>query len=179
MSNIRKKYINVTLDENSLRDAATLVKMYKNKFPLAIKRAMYNLAWDLEPMIQKDFAYEGYVPGIGATPDVVVAPVIDNDGYGFTIKVQGEQVGFLEFGAGLPSDHTHPLAKNAPFEVYTGSFSLSADGAGTWQEWIESGKDPNKYPFNREPRYGLLHASEYIKKNYMKYITRELRSITL
>ncbi len=179
MSKKSKRVINVQLDEQSLKDAATLLRNYQNQFYTAMRRAMDNLAWALEPMIQQDFAYAGYIPGEGRTPDVIVAPKVDRDGLGFTITVQGQEVGFLEFGAGIWSDYMHPFADDVPFNVYMGSFSESEDGKGTWLKWLQDGKDPMKYPYNREPRYGLLHASQYIKDHAMEYVREELGRIAI
>lgn len=174
-----KKKIVASLDAQSLRDAATMVRMYESKFNLAMWQAMYRLAWDLEKMIQNDFAYAGYVPGEGHTPSITVAPVVRKDGSGFSITAQGQQVGFLEFGAGIWSDYNHPLAQNVPYDVYMGSFSESEDGKGTWLKWLNDGKDPMKYPYNREARYAMLHAVEYIKEHAVEYIMEEIRRITI
>lgn len=174
-----RKRITVSLDEQSVKDAITQLRMYENKYNLAMRQAMDRLAWELVPRIERDFAGAKYVPGDGHTLSITVAPRIFRDGSGFEVIAQGQQVGFLEFGAGLFSEYNHPFAQNVPYDVYMGSFSESEDGAGTWLKWLQDGKDPMKYPYNREARYAMFNASEYIKKHAVQYIKEALKGITI
>lgn len=174
--------INVTLNERSLGDAVTILASYRaNRLVPAILRAMDALAQEAADILRQ--AYQGvaapYLTNYDPSISVNVREGNDSGKIWAEISAQGEQVGFLEFGTGALSDEMHPLAEQAPFPVFSGSWSNSPDGAGTWLKWLESGKDPMEYPYNREPRYGIYAAVEYIKAHAAEYVADELRRISL
>lgn len=78
--------------------------------------------------------------------------------YGWKLVANGDAVGFLEFGAGTMSDKQHPFAKNAPFEVKPGSWSLTyGEGQfipGRHESWFFGGRE---YRYV-QPRRGLYQA---------------------
>lgn len=69
------------------------------------------------------------------------------------ISAKGREVCFLEFGTGVYADPGHPFADSSKlgFLVYPGSWSEGPEGQKTWSSWINSGKSPETYPYNREP----------------------------
>ena len=77
----------------------------------------------------------------------------------YALIAEGEAVCFIEFGTGAyASPGEDGLAQYMPFDIRPGSWSDSEFGAGTWSNWINSGKDPDKYPYNRRPKYGMWNA---------------------
>lgn len=174
--------VKVKLDEQSINDLVISLQMYRtSKFDLAVLRALDKLANGAKEIIQKAYASirEPYLTDYDPSITVTASKGGRKGSFWFEVTANGEQVGFLEFGAGALTDETHPYADEAPFPVFMGSWSNSPEGAGTWLKWLESGKDPLKYPFNREPRYAMYAAGTWIRQNYYDYVVRELRSITL
>lgn len=85
--------------------------------------------------------------------------------HGVDVIANGDKIGFIEFGAGVYSGEGSEFKDNAPFDVYPGSWSK--DHAQRWQEWIADGKDPYKFPYNKQPvnafpkAYAVLRTSAY------------------
>jgi len=94
---------------------------------------------------------------------------IAEDGIGI-IEATGEAVVIMEFGAGMATMENHPMAPNAPVDVYRWSYSEqvgSGEGYytammnGGYGYWHFGGK-----PYSAvEPRHGLLDARDYIVNN--------------
>lgn len=170
--------INVKLDEHEILDTATrLAAFRKVLFSQCMYRAMDRLANGAAEIVRQAYESSYYVPGENYTPSVRVTTNVDRKGFSFTVTANGEQVGFLEFGAGAMTAETHPLADQAPFPVFMGSWSNSPEGAGTWLKWLMAGKDPMEYPYNREPRFGFYTASEWVKRNCIQYIREEFEGV--
>lgn len=73
------------------------------------------------------------------------------------LKADGEAVCFIEFGTGAPTNRDgNPLANNLKIQVVPGSWSK--DHAKTWEKWIQSGKDPEEYPYNSYPKSAMYKA---------------------
>ena len=92
------------------------------------------------------------------------------DGQG--IIAEGDQVVFLEFGTGEPTQD-HELSGTLNIEIMPGSWSESPEGKHTWSKWLTS--DPNSrfggkagrrwgqsYPYNTTPRPGMWAAYKAI-----------------
>ena len=83
------------------------------------------------------------------------------------IEAVGDQVTFLEFGAGFYANHGYAAeAEDLGFVVYSGSWSDWH--AGKWHEWIAANKNPRKFPFNRKPRRGMYWAVRAAKTEIRK-----------
>lgn len=87
---------------------------------------------------------------------------MSEDGYGI-IEAVGESIVIMEFGAGLATMESHPLAGNSPYTVEQWEYSRtvgSGEGALTGR-WHFGG-----IPYDRvEPRHGMLDAHDYIVNN--------------
>lgn len=62
---------------------------------------------------------------------------------GWKVLADGEQVCFLEFGAGATTASNHPFADEVPFRVYAGSWSESPHGQQQYSEkgyWYYGGE---------------------------------------
>jgi len=81
-------------------------------------------------------------------------------------------VTFLEFGTGYYADPTHEYADDVDFNVYPGSWS--EEHANTWFKWLQAGKDPAKYPYNHEPRRGMLKGMEAARK-YVESMAKRIK----
>ena len=57
-----------------------------------------------------------------------------NPGRGFTITASGEDVNFLEFGAGVLTEVQRPTVQ-ASFDISPGSWSSSEDGTGEFERY--------------------------------------------
>lgn len=102
-------------------------------------------------------SYGGKIP-------VTTEPFTDGDRHGYVIKVEHEALGFIEFGAGMYSGYGSVHADDVPYKVYPGSWS--EEHAGTYQEWIDAGKDPVDYPYNRYPVNAIPKAYNALISNY-------------
>lgn len=74
---------------------------------------------------------------------------------------------FLEFGTGFYTDPGAEYADDVPVDVYAGSWSKGH--ARTYQEWIELGKDPAKYPYNHYAVQAVFHGMESMREYVSKY----------
>lgn len=87
---------------------------------------------------------------------------------GTRLRVSGEQVMFLEFGAGFLTDEGHPFAEAAPVKVEAGAYSKKH--AKTYQKYVKahSDDDPSgiNYPYNRHPKRGMLAADMAMRDQY-------------
>lgn len=88
----------------------------------------------------------------------------------YTITANGERVCFIEFGAGVFSDSSHPYASEVPIKVYPGSWS--EDHAQTYQQWVANGRK-GWYRYNRYPRYAMLTAYNRMV-DYVPELAREV-----
>lgn len=73
------------------------------------------------------------------------------DGAGFIIRASGNDVTFLEFGAGVLTDVQRPTVQ-ASFDISPGSWSASEDGTG---EFVRYGS----WHFNKVKYFGLVPAA--------------------
>lgn len=85
------------------------------------------------------------------------------DGRGrWEIRADGDQVIFLEFGAGVyTEDHGLTIGSDLNILIYPGGWS-ETEGKHRWSEWIAAGNDPYKFPYNQRPRAGMLEAYKAI-----------------
>lgn len=83
------------------------------------------------------------------------------DGRGrWEIRADGDQVVFLEFGAGVYTTD-HGLSTPLNILIYPGGWS-ETEGEHKWSEWIAAGKDPYQFPWNKQPRAGMYEAYKAI-----------------
>lgn len=88
----------------------------------------------------------------------------------WVIEAVGDQVTFLEFGAGFYANHGYAAeAEDLGFVVYSGSWS--EDHARQWQQWVGENRDPRKFPYNRKPRRGM-HYAVLAAKSTLRRMTR-------
>lgn len=78
---------------------------------------------------------------------------------GFTISADGEDVCFIEFGAGDYADSTHGLASNVPFTVKPGSWSDTHSRQYTLKGFWWYKKQKYYYVM---PHYGMLQANNVL-----------------
>lgn len=176
-----KHVIKLKLSPSSVLAAWGKLNAYKTKLNGAIDRATENLMDDAAEILRENVSYF----------DTAMNPVTDEDrgdasfsvfsertGSGFLLTLQGDAVGFIEFGTGAYVDEQHMFRENAPFPVFSGSYSDTV-GAGTWNAWIRAGKDPEKYPFNRYPQRPLYNTSEWIREHWAEYLRKEIEAIDI
>lgn len=155
--------IKISVDTSEVTEAlAGCEDVLKEYLEQALDRAIKRLVEDVaKPIAQQEFGFDGAV---------TVYAEKTNDGY--AVIAEGEEVCFLEFGAGVYTDNGHPFASEAPFIIKAGSWSETH--AQTWQKWIEAGKDPEKYPYNQPPLRAMYSAYKAILQNYEWIIKDEL-----
>lgn len=136
--------ITMTLDPNSIGAAINKLKAYEKKIDSNLKTVVEQLADDgvrvATPLYENVHATvtppdsPGVVVSVplnfirGEYRDVSVTQEAEGSGKSTNkliryVVARGSGVGFAEFGAGAFSDYNAPLAKNAPFPVYAGSWS--------------------------------------------------------
>lgn len=133
----------------SISEAAAFVRRYSNKITSRLKTALKIICQKGAEIAAKEY---------GAAVEVSYTFVGDDL---CIVSANGDDVCFLEFGTGFVTDSEHPYAGKVPFGVYPGSWSMT-EGAGTFDAWVNSGKDPASYPYNTTPRRAMLHAYEKI-----------------
>lgn len=81
-------------------------------------------------------------------------------------------ISFLEFGTGFYADASHKYVSMVDYNVYPGSWSETH--AKTWEAWLQAGKDPAKYPYNKQPRRGVLKGMEAARE-YVNNMSKRAR----
>jgi len=94
---------------------------------------------------------------------------VAEDGVGI-IEAVGDAVMFMEFGAGMATMENHPMASNAPADVYRWSYSEQVgSGEGYYTAMMNGGNGywhfGGKVYSAVYPRHGLLDARDYIVNN--------------
>lgn len=93
---------------------------------------------------------------VKAADSMSVATALEPIEQGYRLDATHPAIVFMEFGTGVRTESGAPYADKVSVPVYPGSWS--DEHAGTWRKWIESGKDPEEYPFNRYPKRGMYRA---------------------
>lgn len=106
--------------------------------------------------------------GIGNEDYTVTA---EHTEHGFKIIATGEDVGFLEFGAGVLTEPNNEFVSEVPFPVYEGSWSETHSGIFAKNKfWFYAGSPYTGRPATR----GMQRALDYIRNNaldtYKRYI---------
>ena len=83
-----------------------------------------------------------------------------------TLFANGEEIAFIEFGAGMTTDGSGEFAKRAPFNVEEGSWSIAQAPPGEYAQtgfrfWHYNGKTYNA----KLPHPGMEMARRYIDEN--------------
>lgn len=91
-----------------------------------------------------------------------VVTTIDPTDKGCVLSASHRAIVFMEFGTGMRTESDAPYADKVSVPVYPGSWS--EQHANTWQQWVESGKDPENYPFNHYPRRGMYWSMQRMKR---------------
>ena len=168
--------ITFTLSESSIREALLKIGNYKTQLPPAIRRATSQLMYDatdyLERILQIEQDPQDQRISISAEPT----------NNGFVLTITGDGVGFVEFGTGAYADRQHPFAGDAPFPVYSGSWSDEHEE--TWRAYIVSGgkkfaDSSGEYIYNRYPVRPLYETSVWIKENWKKYFAQAVKEIKI
>ena len=152
------KTITASLDLASIDAALEEVNNYINSFTAKYEEFLERLA-----------KYGSEVAGLLFGNDTAMSYEKVSDGV-YTITATGERVCFIEFGAGVFSDSSHPYASEVPIKVYPGSWS--EDHAQTYQEWVKKGRK-GWYRYNRYPRYAMLTAYNKMV-DYVPELAREV-----
>ena len=103
----------------------------------------------------------------------VTAKPIGKKKNGYKIIANGKDVCFLEFGAGVTTDTTHPFAKNVSFDVYPASWSI--DHAKQFVRkgyWMYRGE---KYDAIT-PMRGMYHAYKAILEEAPRIVEEVFRT---
>lgn len=87
---------------------------------------------------------------------------VSEEGFGM-IEAVGEAVIIMEFGAGVATMESHPLAENSPHLVKEWEYSRT-EGSG--EGYLTGRWHFGGIPYDRiEPRHGILDARDYIVNN--------------
>lgn len=158
MANIRVSVDTKELEE-ALADSTLAIQAFLEDL---MERVAKRLAEEVaKPIAESEY---GYDEGINV--------YVEKRGDDYAIMAEGDEVCFIEFGAGVYADPSHLFSDKTPFEVRSGSWSEKH--AQTWQRWIEGGNDPEKYPYNVEPRKGMYEAYKAILSSAGMVIRDEL-----
>lgn len=152
------KTITASLDLASIDAALEEVNNYINSFTAKCEEFAKRLA-----------EYGSDVAGLLFGKGTVMTVEKVSDGV-YTITATGKRVCFLEFGAGVFSDSSHPYASEVPIKVYPGSWS--EDHENTYQEWVDNGMQ-GWYRYNQLPHYAMLTAYNRMV-DYVPKLAREV-----
>lgn len=145
-------------DANSIMNAYKELAAWRRQFNYRCKRFVQLIAKEGAEVAQQVYG-EGQTwteDDVKITSFTVQVEAVPTDS-GYAIVANGEQVCFLEFGAGVYAGG-NPLGKNMPFDVRAGSWSESAEGKHTWSKWLASGKAMQDYPYNQPHSPGMYMA---------------------
>ena len=126
----RKKITFSIWSPSSIENAIKELEQEKAKYDTKHDAFLSSLADKIKDYLDK--MYEGKPVQVTATPDSNV------------IRVHAEGTGllFIEFGTGLPADSSEGVRFNY------GAGSWSREHAGTYDEWVSSGRPMEEYPYN-------------------------------
>ena len=167
----------VGLSVESVSNAKLKLFAYRDEVKNAIKSATTALMQDAADYLERILQIE-QVP---EDQRITISATIHDNGRGFTLTMIGDGVGFVEFGTGAYADEQHMFREEAPFPVFSGSFSDTV-GEGTWDAYIRSGAYADKngeYLYNRYPVRPLYETSVWIQQNAAQYYTGAFARIKL
>lgn len=151
------KTINIDLSVSSINKAIKQLEKYQSSLEEKTSRLVDILTDGGAEMAKYAFGSWGNVDKIS------------EDGTGI-IEATGENIIIAEFGAGMATMEDHPLAENAPVDVYRWSYSEQVGSGEGYQNALEN--DGNGWwhfggrRYERvEPRHGMLDARDYIVNN--------------
>ena len=166
----------IYLDEKDITRHIKMLEKYRDvTLPKKIEKFMSRLATECQTTA--DNTYNKYVKSkLTGLPwfdtwRVYVEVRRETDDV-WVVEANGREVCFIEFGTGVYAhaqdlEH-HNMAENVNVLVYPGSWSETH--GRTYQEWIASGREPEKYPFNLEPRPGMYNGIQRVKELVAKAI---------
>lgn len=161
MATLTVKIDTHSLNANIVRETE-IIQAYLERIA---KRVVQRLAEEVaQPVAQSNFGFDG-----------LVNVYTEKTPNGYAIVAEGEQVCFLEFGAGVTTDTTHPFAGKVPFMVTAGSWSQSPQGMkqyvpNTHEYWYYHGE---KYT-GVEPRRGMYEAYKAVLQSVEMVLRDEL-----
>lgn len=105
---------------------------------------------------------------------------------GWKLTMSGEDVGFLEFGAGVFTDDSNPFANEVDFPVVPGSWSASHEHSanpnaryfaknGFWWWYNPDVHESVRYT-GLYPTRGMLSAVDYVRDNIVQRITERINA---
>lgn len=157
-----KKTIQIRLTPESIQKAINELQAERNRIPVKLREIGNRLA-------QEGAAVARSIYGSS------VSVSVEETSSGFKIVASGRPVAFFEFGAGIYTDPTHPLAGEAAKEglyVYDGSYSEEhARQYVEWNYWYFGGMKIEGV----QPRYALWSADQQMAANLAK-VAREVFS---
>ena len=166
----------MTLSPTSVLEAWGKMNRYVTALKRAVILANSALKEDAKKVLEA-YISASYVHDVDDTGHSVKVTATDTD-KGFILTATGDQIGFLEFGTGQFVDSAHEFVGNAPFNVWSGSWS--DDHGETWQAYLKYGAFADKngqYIYNRYPKYPLYYTSEWIRLHWSEYLRKEIERI--
>ena len=167
--------ISMTLTPESINAAIEKIKDFVVDMKTGVERGVQHASFGAVETAEKaygDKAYD-YMRGGSDHDKINVWDMPDtrrgawSSTYTRYVVAHGKGVGVFEFGAGDLADRAHPLAKNAPFPVYPGSYSeINAREYIEWDYWVFQSKDGRKWMYKYiHPRRGLYEATKHVRTN--------------
>ena len=127
-----RKVININLfSQKSVKEAIKALEEEKRMMEVKHKMFLLHLAEKCQEHLQR--RYDVY------DDDVAVTYLIEDGGNTISLHANGDQVAFIEFGAGFYAND------------FFGPGSWSIEHAHTFQAWERSGKPIDQYPYNVIP----------------------------
>lgn len=139
----------IHIDLSNIDAAIEALKQYEQEFTRKVDEGLKRIA-------------EVGAEEVQAVDGGSVETTIESTTDGYRMDATHPAIVFMEFGTGLRTESGAPYADKVSVPVYPGSWS--EEHANTWQQWIESGKDPEQYPFNRSPKRGMYWAMQRMKR---------------
>ena len=174
------RVLTVTLSASSFDKAKRAITSYQRQFNAKFSQALLSLRNDAEAMLMQEININYIFDSDQKDHSVKVTSRYTKDRKGFVLTMTGDAVGFIEFGTGEYVDEQHMFREEAPFPVFSGSYSDTV-GKGTWDAYIRSGaySTDGKYWYSSKPTYPLYNTSRWIEANWKKYFEQAISGITI
>lgn len=149
--------ISIDLTVSSINKAIQRLERYQKSLDRKTERLVTELATGGAEMARFAFGSTAYVDSI-------------SEGGTAIIEAVGEHVIIMEFGAGMATMENHPLAENAPVDVYRWSYSEQVGSGEGYMTALENGGQ-GYWHFGGavfsavEPRHGMLDARDFVVQN--------------
>lgn len=158
--------ISITLDKNGLNDAVKYLHRLERVLPQAVKNAAQRLAEGAKQVADIGFGMSDQFGNYDYTVTV------ESNDDGSIVIASGDDVLFLEFGAGKGTDPSDIMVRDTEVPIVEGSWSKER-GTGEFARYGSWHYKKNHF-YLLEPTNAMQHAYDWIQQNGEQILREEI-----